>query len=85
MGKLNWVGEIRFEAHAYGCLQALEAPLPSLLTRLLEGFSSLRAAEPRTSGTCRPLAGDISSLPHGPPTGQLDMEAGFPRSKKPRE
>lgn len=34
------------------CLPALEGPLPSLLTRLLAGFRSLRAAGPQVLVGC---------------------------------
>lgn len=60
---IKWWPELRHKKAQLG----QGGQLPSSHTRLLAGFSSLRTAGPRTSGSCRLLAGEISSLPHGPP------------------
>lgn len=66
----HWEGHLgrghQLPSSLTGCPRTSESPLPSLLTRLLAGFSSLRAAGPRTSGSCRLLAGAISFLSCGP-------------------
>lgn len=70
-------GRIHLKPYLYGCLQASERPLPSLLTRLLARFSSLKAVGMRTSGCCRVLAGDISSCHVGLSIALLNMAVGF--------